>query len=291
MAPKPIVQHSQIEPPEGWKQHSEEHGFMGFDSTPAGRLVRLADVVAWLETEKALPRLNAVEALCYGLTVNALVGLYEVRLGHFAVSKPVDCTYGYPTPAQVEAAEKHQRGKAAAMRHGGGMWSEPNASRPKKSQPRPAQLPTEPGLPALVRRIRESWGVTAGVRTGAAVVLDTTSNDLSALAITVNIAHSLWGWGSVAEVVQLHVVSAEAVEPSTYNELVLFRASQSKSEWTKVQKGLAAKEASRRKALPGAKGVASAMAKELGVSVSRFNDLIRNSGATGKRETVRAKSA
>ena len=116
---------------------------------------------------------------------------------------------------------------------------------------------------------------------------------LGPLAVRHELANKLWGWGSVAQVVPLHSVSTEGQveEPKTYAELVTFRTNKSKSEWTTSQKGIAAAEAKRRKALPGAKGVASMMAKELGVSVSRFNDLIRNPGEAGMREMGRIKSA
>ena len=46
-----------IVPPTEWQQNTAL-GYMGFDATTAGRLVRLADVVRWFESAKALPRSN-----------------------------------------------------------------------------------------------------------------------------------------------------------------------------------------------------------------------------------------
>lgn len=114
---------------------------------------------------------------------------------------------------------------------------------------------------------------------------------LGRLAVSHELAHQLWGWGACSEVVQLRAVAAEPVEPKTYSELVAFRGRAQKSEWTTSQKGIAATEANRRKASPGVTRVASTMAKELGVSVSRLNELIRNSGEAGKCEKQRTRRA
>ncbi len=114
---------------------------------------------------------------------------------------------------------------------------------------------------------------------------------LGRLAVPISTAYELWGWGSVAEVVRLHAVPKVDAEPTTWTELVEFRKSHSQTEWTTAQKHIAAAEATRRKNVPGATGVAVAMANELDVTVSRFNGLIRNPNEAGKRKTQRNQSA
>lgn len=212
----------EVQPLEGW-QPNTPYGFMAFDSTPAGRLVRLADIVRWLEVGKALPRLQALEALCAGLDAGALEMLYQVRPGDYAERKPANHTYGYLTISQAHAAQR----KGAIAARGAAGWSAAPASaawsatqwgnddaRPagpwpsnggdSKTQPQP--IPVAPGLHALVRRIRETWG--AAVRKGAGDVLDATTGELAALALPVDSAYSLWGWGSAGSIVQLHEVPA-----------------------------------------------------------------------------------
>ena len=51
-----------IGPPEDWQLQSP-FGFMRFDSSPAGQVVRLADVLRWLEESRSLPRQAALKVL------------------------------------------------------------------------------------------------------------------------------------------------------------------------------------------------------------------------------------
>lgn len=217
----------EVRPLELWKLDNTPYGFMAFDQTSSGRLVRLADIVRWIEADKVLPRLQAVDALCAGLDAGALGVLYQVRPGDYAERKPANHTYGYLTVSQANAAQR----KGAIAARGGSGWSAvpTNAawsatqwgngdSRPagpwpsnggnskRQSQP----TPVAPGLPALVRRIRETWG--AAVRKGAGDVLDANTGELAALALPVDTAYSLFGWGSVAQVVQLISVPNANVE-------------------------------------------------------------------------------
>lgn len=199
-----------VQPLAEWQQNTA-HGFMGCDSTPAGRLVRLADLVRWLEAGKALPRSKAVEALCDGLHAGALGALYRVRPGEYADRQPPNHAYGYKTCSEVVDAQR----RAAAQR-GGSAWSAAptvnwvtgKPSRQSITVRKPAVQPTPvaPGLAALLRRIRESWGGAPGARKGAGDVLDATTGELAALAITLDMAYALWGWGDVAQVVQLQSV-------------------------------------------------------------------------------------
>ncbi len=97
--------------------------------------------------------------------------------------------------------------------------------------------------------------------------------------------------GNVAAVTHLQSVPLAGAEPKTWGALVKFRNEYPQTEWTPEQKCIAAAEAKRRKDAPGAKGVAAAMAKELNVTVSRFNDLIRTANESGKRAMARGNVA
>lgn len=123
---------------------------------------------------------------------------------------------------------------------------------------------------------------------------DELRNLIGRVAAPIETAYELWGWGRVAEtadVTPLHVASDTSKEPSTWRELVAFRKDHKDSTWTVKQKCIAAEEAKCRKDAPGAKGVATAMAGELEVTVSRFNNLIRIANESGKREVGRSKAA
>lgn len=111
---------------------------------------------------------------------------------------------------------------------------------------------------------------------------------LGRVAVPIETAYELWGWGSVVEVIPLRDVSkGGSAEPTNWKDLVAFRKQHPTSEWTTKQKEIVATEATRRKAAPGAKGVAVSMAGELGITVSRFNELIRTKKDSNKRTIER----
>lgn len=114
---------------------------------------------------------------------------------------------------------------------------------------------------------------------------------LGPFAVRHNLAHKLWGWGNATQVVQLKTVPQANAEPTNWSELLEFRKKNARTEWTVKQKGIAAAEATRRKAMPGAIGVAIAMAGELGISVSLLNKHISEPDQCGKRAAARSKSA
>lgn len=64
-----------IEPSEGWTLQSN-FGFMAFDNTDAGRLVRLADVLRWLAYSRAVPRIKALDLLCDAITPDTVNAIY-----------------------------------------------------------------------------------------------------------------------------------------------------------------------------------------------------------------------
>lgn len=64
-----------IEPSDGWTLQSN-FGFMAFDNTDAGRLVRLADVLRWLAHSRAVPRIKALDLLCDAITPDTANAIY-----------------------------------------------------------------------------------------------------------------------------------------------------------------------------------------------------------------------
>ena len=114
---------------------------------------------------------------------------------------------------------------------------------------------------------------------------------LGRVAVPIETAHELWSWGSVADVTRLRAVSSESEEPTNWSQLMAFRSAKPGTEWTQKQKGLAAQEAKRRKNSPGAKGIAKAMARELDITVTRLNGLIRSANEDNKRVAARGKAA
>lgn len=86
-----------------------------------------------------------------------------------------------------------------------------------------------------------------------------------------------------AQVQPLRAVPNAPKEPATWGELVAFRKEHSDAVWTPAQKNIAANEKAARNKRLAAKGVANAMAGELGVTVSRLNELIRNKDVGSKR--------
>jgi hypothetical protein len=73
-----------IMPPESWTAQSP-HGLQRCDGTADGRLVRLADVVAWLMQSRELPCLNAVESVCTDLARSPTAGSPFMRLKGLSV--------------------------------------------------------------------------------------------------------------------------------------------------------------------------------------------------------------
>jgi len=117
------------------------------------------------------------------------------------------------------------------------------------------------------------------------------------LAVPVALAHKLWAWGRVAEVVPLHVVASAEVAPTTWAALVAFREANPRTAWTVEQKIVLSNEFTKRSNAPGAKGVAAAMAAELPgnigkrLSVKRFNELKAAKSNAGKRALTRQRAA
>ena len=89
----------------------------------------------------------------------------------------------------------------------------------------------------------------------------------------------------------LRVVRDDQAMPTTWAELVMFRMEHPETTWAEEQRALLAKEFTERVQRPGAKGVATDMAKQLDITVSRFNELKRKASQQGKRISARQRAA
>lgn len=201
-----------VEPPQGWEPRSL-FGFMAFGVGPASRLVRLADVLRWLEQSGSLPRKAAVEALCKAMPEDVMTWLYALRLNDYAEPVPPDSTFGFKTAAQIEAkkaAHRQEVSQRELERERDGWWGRGHlfneAGKIRTTWPEP----TEAGLPALLKRIRQTWAYAVRNRAATCDVLDDPRSVLTALAVPLDKAHAAWGYGQVVA----PVVAPEAASES-----------------------------------------------------------------------------
>lgn len=148
-----------IEPPEGWKLHSE-HGFMRCGDGAADKLVRLADVVAWLMEKKELPCRLAVDKVCEALLGCAGVQVFIVSLSdHAKLVTQSDSFFYLPIIILDE---------------------------------QPTNEPDDVGLAGAVKWMRDLWGESS-----SPLESDYFGKHLlEPLSVRFDVAHELWGWGS-----------------------------------------------------------------------------------------------
>ena len=242
---------AEIDPPNGWSAQSL-FGFLRCDDGPSGRLVRLADILTWLQQRHERPRLAAMQRLIDGLTVDAIGGwLYQIR--HEDYAKIHDANSGFVRFIQHEGS------------------------------------PEEKTLHNLLSQIRFYWGefyfsVNDGcfikdndgclVKYEVGDEINHGSKYVASLAVTFHKAHELWGWGiPVAEKPQADSLEPEPI--TTYPDLVQFRRANAGAAWTDDMRALLVKEEDRRKGLPGMAGVRKALGVDLGCSDKRIGELIR----------------
>ena len=91
-------------PPGEW-QLKTNFGFMETDGTPPKQLVRLADILTWLESSMSIPRDEALNRLCDAMPQEIMESLYFVKPGTRAKPVPLDHMFGYKTEAQIREDE------------------------------------------------------------------------------------------------------------------------------------------------------------------------------------------
>lgn len=113
---------------------------------------------------------------------------------------------------------------------------------------------------------------------------------LGPIAVRHDLAHKLWGWGCV-KANQIEVTPASEKPSASWNEVVCIKKADKGAALSQDQKRAIAVEFDRRSKLPGANGVAKAMACELGISVTAFNGLKKGANEAGKREEKNKRAA
>jgi hypothetical protein len=241
--PSTHIAPQQVVPPDGWTQKNAL-GFLGFDSTPAGRLVRLADVVRWLEDARCLPRSDAIQAVIDALPEDVMGWLYQIKQGAKAQLVQPNCTFGQATEQSITKDKEDQR-QINAQR----QWEAENKATWRHSSSRFGvslgivngmvgttkvdPVPVMPGRPALAQYLGK-WVSVKPERTIKGNPIDTLDSkpDLIAyLAIPHAKAAEVWGWGRAADVVPLSTgIAADAVK-----SVAVVRVRDKGSDWTQTQ--------------------------------------------------------
>lgn len=154
---------AQLEPVDGWRV-TGKHGHMAFSVGKEGRLVSLADLVQWLIDAQEMPCSMAVEHVCDKLQdPRAASWLYLAKRGKLAQPLAVDDDFSY---LPFVTSEK-----------------------------RPSD-PKDCGIAGALAYMRDLWGASASPSECKYMGAHT----LDPLAIRMDVAHALWGWGSAGAV-------------------------------------------------------------------------------------------
>lgn len=150
-----------IVPPKSWAAQSP-HGLQRCDGTADGRLVRLADLVAWLMQTRELPCLNAVELVCTALAQSPSAGNALYLLSENGYANVLKATHSFFYLPIMVVGEDYPEGTAE-----------------------------DKGLAGALKYMRSFWGESSAPGAGnwcGQHVLDP-------LAVRLSLAHRLWGYG------------------------------------------------------------------------------------------------
>lgn len=268
----------------------------------APRLVRLGDVVRWLQGDESRSRDEAVALILATLRAEHWPSLAELDKGS-ARAKPLhnDERFGYPTQQAIADKQAKQRRDAAQQARGhsqnwvtmGGALGSGVSNRQQtvsvrqtqRATPRPsggAEGVTEPvavasGWPALVRLISNSWGTNRlHPPAGAPDRLDDPRLRVAHLAVALPLAYDLWGLGRVAA----HPTAPQRKpgEPRPWGELVAYRLSTEASiEWSAedVMRLQLERKARVLAANGSVRGVAKGIAEELKKTEAAINNQLK----------------
>ena len=269
--------------PPGW-QLDTAFGYMSCDNTPAGRLVRLADVLRWIQDSQSLPRVAALNVFLDAMSPEVMEWLYWVQPGNYAKPVPAEYGFGFQTAKQIE--EENAAATRAAIYRGlrnereflGGTlrvqgFSVSNGKITTKS------TPCDPGLPAILRVLRKVWSEKKFLRSSTVDILDDPHNALrliTPLSILLDKAALVWGYG--------RVLTPIASTPDTFAELATFRTTKANkgTPWFQYQREIVRREVAARVGQPG---IRKEIAAALDISVSFVGHLLAN-----KYESKRAQS-
>ncbi len=225
-----------VEPLEGWEVKSR-YGFMRCGADPGDRLVSVYDVIDWLMKTRELPLGVAVDGVCCALEKNGDSGVYFLSNEDYATA--VGLGSGF---AKFRSKE------------------DTTASRLKA-----ALLMKAHDLRRLVNAPGEDVEFNASEQTPYEFVKQTQGGGL-ALAVSIQKAFELWGWGRKASACD---EAMQVVTQSGWSEIVAIKRANKNAPLSVEQKQVLAKEFEGR----SGQGVAKSMANELGISVTAFNEL------------------
>lgn len=238
---------------------------------PAGRLVRLADVVEWLMQSRELPLSAAVQAIAESLEKQgAKLTLYQARQGDYAQPATSENVLGARRlirPAETVLrrpswASNWQGDRPAVPVHIPEKWAEPTPPGP------------EPAAVKAAKFILENWtrtwharppGAAPGTPAQRQRFIGGPSDKAAALCVRLSDAVALWGFGLVA--------TPEPAGIESFSDLVQFRATNPGAKWLDDHKAIVAAEVAARGGR-GSAGVAAGVASELGVTPARLNKIL-----------------
>ena len=194
-----------------WKLHSR-WGAHRFNDTPAGQLVRLADVVRWLMRAHELPFAAALERVCAELEGDAPPLLYGLSATGWAEAMDKPCAWfkflpGLEGLADLPPQTAHARAVARNMKS---KWLQ----NPYEL----ARLVNEPGHPVVYREDEETPFEFYERRSEAGGAITA--------AVPFAVAHALWGWGEAP--------APTALDPytlGTFDNLVKYRKQPGAKSW------------------------------------------------------------
>lgn len=231
-----------VAPPAGWELRSP-HGLLRFDATPAGLLVRLADLVRWLMQERELPCAAAVGLVCDALAVHgADRWLYLLDEAGYAKQLPAGHSFAYsPSLSFWETA--------------------------------PPPSPDDAGIAGAIKHMRGYWAESA--TPGAGNVMG--QHVLDPLAIRLDKAYELWGYGSPVDEAPAPADSgSNGAEKMRLPELptILAQRGRNESHWSPEEDEALARYVEQYDAVAG-RGGRTAAANELGVKPSRITQRLK----------------
>ncbi len=181
---------SVVLPPEEWTLHHDKWGFMGRDSSPGGRLVRLADVLQHIERSQAVSRADALTTLADGLREDEGRSVFILRPGESPRQLAKNDRFGFA----VQAPHTWSTQSSWVHQHASSEWLTRDApSRHAATAPTKPNQAVRTSLDWLVERMKKDW--IAKGRGQALVSLDDETKQAARFAVLMNRANELWGYG------------------------------------------------------------------------------------------------
>ena len=226
--------------------------------------MRLADVMWWLMKTKPLPRLRALQLLLEPIERDEVMPcLYQLDPSDYANPVPTDSMFGFPTARERREHDELFGPSSFASEE----WLERDF-RSRWFPPRSLDDQPEPGGPALVQRLMQSWS-TPPRRPGRPDALDDRSS-YAALAIPIHRAFAWWGYGTVS-------AAPATVQAPAFEDL---RGRPKGSQWSDAERAVLLAEFERRiRCNASQSSVCKQLGDELGMSRPSIETQIKKARA------------